>query len=249
MSTKVNKKSRDAVRFVLDALFERAKARLLGRYSNSIFFQVVRDFGVDKSTEGMARYSFASKFGVDAAPDSEILETQADEASSFIDALKQKTTAQMLDAIKNGDPSEIKDIFKKTTDNLEMIVAEEINRASNLSIADGIDQVASSQGIEDPTVFSIGPLDVKTCKYCLSMYHCKSNPKIPRVYRRSQLSTAFFKPKEWDGKTIHLNAHPRCRHSLTVLMPGFGFDSNGKVTYIGKDHDEYEAQKKRGDTE
>ena len=80
------------------------------------------------------------------------------------------------------------------------------------------------------------------------MYHTKSNPKVPRVYKKSQLSTAYFKAKEWDGNTIHYAAHPRCRHSMTLLMPDFGFDENGKIKYVGKGHDEYEAQKQRGDT-
>ena len=38
--------------------------------------------------------------------------------------------------------------------------------------------------------------------------------------------------------------HPNCRCSLTTVLPGYGFDSAGMLTYVGKDHDEYVNQRK-----
>src|SRR5690606_22089273 len=99
---------------------------------------------------------------------------------------------------------------------------------------DAVVQVAAARGIQDPTVFFVGVLDEKTCKHCLAMYHCKSNPKIPRAIKFSQLRTGeYFRAKTWDGQTVY-NAplHPRCRHSKTLLIPGFGFDDNGRVQFI-----------------
>jgi len=244
---KINKRSRDAIKLVLQALFERAKARLLGRHGNAMYFQVVRDFGIENSLEGVARDSAALAVGTKIEPGAEIIETQADEAAAFIDALQARTTAAALDAIKRRDAEEIRKVFSQATDHLEMIVDEETNRAKNLSVLDMIDQVTASQNIQDPIIYAIGPLDAKTCPACLAMYHCKSNPRVPRVYRRSQFSPAYFKKKTWDGKTIHSNAHPRCRHSLSFLAPGFGFDANGHVQYMGKEHDEMRTQKDRGD--
>jgi hypothetical protein len=246
---KVNKKAREAVKLVLQALFERAKARLLGRHGNAMYFQVVRDFGIENSLEGVARESVAEAAGVKIEPGAEIIETQVDEAAAFIDALQARTTAAAFDAIKRKDAEEIRRVFAQATDHVEMIVDEETNRAKNLGILDMIDQVSTSQGIADPIIYGIGPLDAKTCPHCLSMYHCKSNPLVPRVYRRSQFSPAYFKKKTWDGATIHSNAHPRCRHSLSFLAPGFGFDAKGHVQYMGKDHDELQVQKARGDAE
>jgi hypothetical protein len=241
---------RKSVRGAIDLLVERAKARLLGRFYKGprIVFQIVKDFGLENSLEGVYRHTAMHTVEPSAKPSDEIIEAQADSVDSVMDAFKNRMFNEILDAAKTGSDKKVKEIFNKANEHMEIIAAEESRKAQSLSKDEMIDRVAASAGIEDPTLFWVGRLDDKTCRNCLAMYHCKSDNRIPRVWKKSQLSQAYFKPKAWDGQTVHLNAHPRCRHFLSLLMPNFGFDSNGHVQYKGQGHDEYDAQKKRGDT-
>jgi superfamily I DNA/RNA helicase len=241
---------RQTVRLAVDTLFEKAKARLLGRFYTGprIVFQIVRDFGLEETLEAAHKHAAYMGTGFGTEIDREILETQAEETESIIDALKTKTFKEVFHAAKLGDTNKIKDTFKSIESHMDMIVATEARKAQSLGEEDAIMQVASSKGIEDPTIFWIGKLDGKTCNHCLAMYHTQSNPKVPRTWKMSQLEQGYFKPKEWGGDNVFRNAHPRCRHSMSILMPGFGFDDNGKVQYIEPNHDEYEKQKQNGDT-
>ena len=250
LSKSMSSQLRRTVKIAIDNLFERTKARLLGRFYSGpkIFFQIIRDFGLDDTLEAAHRHAAYMGTGINTDIDRDILETQAEETESIIDALKTKTYKEVFEAAKIGDPKKIKDIFKSAETHIDMIVTTEARKAQSIGESDSIMQVAASKGIEDPTIFWIGRLDNKTCTHCLAMYHSKSNPKVPRVWKMSQLNEGYFKPKEWQGNEVHRFAHPRCRHSMSILMPGFGFDDQGKVQYITPGFDEHKKQKKSGDT-
>lgn len=244
----INNRLRGAIRGVIDALFERAKARLLGRFSNRIYFHIVHDFGFTDTLEGASKYAASLSHGVGFNPSEEILLAHADETSSLMDALKNKTLNDVFNAVKTGDDDLIREVIEKATQRVEMVVSEELNRAQSVSVVEGIDKVSQSQNLDDPTLIWYGVNDESTCKWCKKMYRSKNNPRKPRAWKRSQLSMAYFKPKEWDESTVHINAHPRCRDRMTVVMPGFGLDEAGHIKYMGRDYDEYEAQKQSGDT-
>lgn len=244
----IKSKSRNAVKAVLDALFERAANRLLGRHANRIYFQIVKGIGIENSLESVMREAAALNSGTEYISE-EALETQNDEVKALFEAQKNRTFLKIVDAIKAGkSKKDLKDILKDTEAKVDMIVSEETNKAKNLGLIDSIDQVAASQGIKDPTLIWIGKIDGKLCPYCIKMYHCKSNIRIPRAWKRSQLVGSYFNRKTWDGSTVHYNAHPACRHSPTIIMPSFGLDASGSIQYMGLGYDEYEEQKKRGDT-
>ena len=227
------KQVRNVLRATIDNLFERTKARILGKFYNGpkIFFQIIRDFGIDNSLEGSFRHALMHAAGTGAKIDDEILEAHAEETESLIDALKSKMYKEAFHAVKINDMDKLKEIFESATNHVETITATEFRHAQSLGEDSGLMQVAASQGIEDPTIFWVGRLDEKTCKHCLAMYHSQDNPKIPRLWKRSDLKEGYFKPKLWDGNSVYRNAHPRCRHSMTILMPSFGFNDNGNVTY------------------
>lgn len=244
---------RKALKSTIESLFERAKARLLGRFYNGpkLFVQVVRDFGVDNSLEGTFRHTLMHNIGTGSRPDEFTLEAHAEESDAILDSLKAKVYRDSLQAIKERDTDKLRDIFENAKNHMEMIVATETRRSQSLAEDEAVVQVAASRGIQNPNVFFVGVLDDKTCKHCKAMYHCKSNTKIPRVLKFDQILTGtYFKPKNWDGVTVY-NAplHPFCRHSKTLLIPGFGFDENGHVQFIGQGYDEYQVQKARGDTD
>jgi hypothetical protein len=247
------KNSRIVLKNVLETLFERAKARMLGKFYNGpkIFIQVIKDFGLQNSLEGAHRHTLMHTFGPGIEPDEEIIDGHMAEVDSLIDSLKTKTYKEALQALKTKDPEKIKDVFVGATKHLDMITNTEIRRAQSFAEDDAVFKITQAKGIKDPTIIFIGFHDHKTCKFCEAMYHCKSNPKIPRAHKLSQIVMGkWFKAKEWDGKAVYnVPLHPRCRHSKTLLLQGFGFDESGSLKYIGADHDEYELQKSRGDTE
>jgi hypothetical protein len=79
------------------------------------------------------------------------------------------------------------------------------------------------------------------CKYCWSLWTRGDDKVTPRVYKLSELSANPGNPKNPDPSVSP--THISCRDILTILMPGFGFDDAGKITYIGNGHDEYAKQR------
>lgn len=77
------------------------------------------------------------------------------------------------------------------------------------------------------------------CKYCKQMYHDPNNIRKPRPYKLSQLAHGYFKPKLWDGKTPFDGAHPNCRHTMTMVAPGFTFNEQGVSDFKSFTHDYY----------
>ena len=254
MELKKNKSApmrlRRTIKMAIEALFERAKARLLGRFYDGpkIFFQIVRDFGVEDSLEGAYRHAAYMGSGSNTQIDHDTADSQADETSAIMNSLKTKAIKDLMQAAKVGDTTKIKEVFKTTESHMDMIIATETRKAQSFGEHETVVQVAQNLGIENPTIIFRGVLDGKTCKWCLAMYHSKSNPKIPRTWKNSQLSEEYFNPKTWNGTTVHRSGHPRCRHSMSVVIPGMGFNNDGYQTFIHRDYDEYEKQKREGDT-
>ena len=63
----------------------------------------------------------------------------------------------------------------------------------------------------------------------------------PRVWKLSEVGAGYHKKGDLNPKIAGL--HPHCRCCLTSLLNGFGFNSSGMVTYIGKGHDEFAKQR------
>lgn len=128
----------------------------------------------------------------------------------------------------------------KTDKAVDALVVHELHNAQNAGALDGIIGSAKSLGIGDPTVFKIGVLDDSRCKYCWKLW-TMPDQVTPKVYKLGELSGS---PGHWKNPEPSVSpTHVRCRDILTILMPGFGFDSNGKVAYIGAGHDEYKKQR------
>lgn len=249
MAKVIAKRLRNAVSEAISALFERTKARLQGKdfKGNAIYFQIIRDFGVNDSVEGVYRDALVNEIGNKGEINKEVVEAHNDEVSHLIDALKSKTTNQALDAIKSGDQDSIKEVFDKAKYHLDTIVTTELARTQNTALEDAASQVAADMGISDPVMFAIGKWDDRTCKYCKAMFHCSSNPSIPKVWKLSEMHYEYMKSKTWSGEIHKPPIHPKCRDRMTMLSPGFGFNSSGNVEYKREGYDEYMEQKKRGD--
>lgn len=244
--SKIKSLLRKTAKQVLDSMFERAKARLMGRFYDGpkVFIKIIKDFGVKNSLEGATTHSLMHHAGTGLRPNDEVLQAHAEEAQALLDSVKSKTYKKILQDIKVGDTDAIKKTFDTAQHETNRIIFHEITTAQSIGGQQGVVEVARSKNIEDPTVAWIGPLDAKTCASCLEMYHTSENPMIPRVWKLSELKQGYFKRKEWDGKSVYSKAHPRCRHVMTIIMDGFGFDNSGSLTYIGDGHDEFSHQRK-----
>lgn len=136
--------------------------------------------------------------------------------------------------------TELKDKKEKMETAVTALVNNELHTAQNYGALDGIISVSNSIGIEDPSIIKIGVLDENRCKYCWKLWTLED--KItPKVYKLSELTGS---PGHWKNPTASVSpTHVNCRDILVAIFPGFGF-KEGKLAYIGKDHNEYEHQKK-----
>jgi hypothetical protein len=141
----------------------------------------------------------------------------------------------------------LKGQVKNWSQRWKLIVDTELARASNLGAADAIIQnnKPDKKGPAEITVFKQGPNDGATCKHCRRFWFLEDGI-TPRVYKMTDLMAGGTnigrKQAEW-RPTIDLT-HPRCRHALQELRPGYGFVGGG-LQFISKEHDEYESQRRR----
>jgi hypothetical protein len=126
----------------------------------------------------------------------------------------------------------------------KLIVDTETARAANYGSMDAIFTNNKGKTAEEVYVYKIGPHDGATCEYCYKFWFM-SDRVTPRVYKMSELiaggSNVGKKKSEWKP-TVDLT-HPHGRHVMVELRPGFGFDGQGNLQYIGKDHDEFRKQR------
>lgn len=262
-------------RKLIGELFEKTKMNLLGpRYvSQAIVFSHKK---FDPSTTLMSAYTHALSHNAPSAAafdadtvrraldiaddhlnnlhDKVLTEVHAsiDQASHEIE-VKRKLARQSKQSflstpegkrIQVGLSKKIRQAVNKADAGIDRIVAYETANMQNLGAVDGIIGMAKSIGIADPNIFKIPVKDNLTCKYCKDLWLLTGS--IPRVYKLSELKGGYFDRK--DPQPTISPTHPNCRCSSTMLSPGFGFDSAGKITWKGNfsdgtPWDEYEHQK------
>jgi hypothetical protein len=191
-------------------------------------------------------------------------------AANYVDALKQKAVSDILRTVEENlaeaknkgmlkgvspqmflrseDGREIMDKIrdqlmdqkKKIDRGIELIANVELHNAQNHGVADAILGMAKSIGDADPTVAKFGVVDDKLCKDCKRLWHTEENIKVPKVYKMSELAGDSG---DWKSRVASVSStHPACRHVLTYISKGFGFDKAGRLRYVGKDHDEHKSQ-------
>lgn len=176
-------------------------------------------------------------------------------ANGYVDALKERTQARIVHDInayirdqnsksKPVSLDKTKDIFRKEMDkagkHFKLIANSESNKTTNVGTALQISKVAESQGVEDPTIFFIVHKDERNHPDTLRL-HLLPDGITPRVWRLSELGSEYH--KKGDPKPKIQGTHPFCRCKLTYLSKGFGFDSNGRVKYKGKEWNELKYQR------
>lgn len=186
----------------------------------------------------------------------DVLKSLLDSSHGYIEALKNKTKANITERIdglareaalrkEKMKESEVQAVISeelaKAKSHMQAIVESESTKMRNLGTMMDISRVASDIGDSDPTVFFVVIKDNTTCKECIRL-HLMPDMVTPRLWKFSQLKQGYHKRGENNASAFGL--HPHCRCTLTYLSKGFGFDEDGKVTFKSEGYNAFAKQKK-----
>lgn len=250
---KLTQKQLKAITSSVSDVFGRMRARLLGRIFSgpSITFSVETPDPM-LSLEAIYRHAGSVLYGPSFKPDRDNLDHAIEITSNYLEAERLKTLNKVVKGIEQAKnkaeaASVIKDELDRASGYVNMLAVTEARTVQAYAERDGIVRVAADMGIDDPLVAFLGRVDAKTCKYCLAMYHMPGNWSVPRVYKLSEVHQGYFRAKDWDGQEIFgAPLHPNCRHVMTFVPPGYGFDDAGHIKFVGPGYDLLAVQ--RGET-
>lgn len=239
-----------AVSDVVTALFNRAKARFLGKTYKATEIQIgyitkPLEHREDLSLPGI--FDSAAKAEGVTNPNEKLRQSCIDIASQYFDAHLEATKAQVLNAVQSYlhesqtsgavDPDKVlkealESVVEKAASNIKTVTENETTRAKTLGTLDAVVRMAAVDGVQDPLIYGAHPLDQHTCKECQRIYFTPGGE--PRVWKLSELSHAYHKRGNEFPSTC--GCHPNCRVSYASILPGYGF--RGQVlSWIGPDYD------------
>lgn len=252
MAPRLNAAQRAAIDGEVDELFDELLTRLLGGAftGRRLFIGYTHDL----TLPGIFEAAVSEEGG---RLDTEMVSGIAAVAQDFIDKYRAEAKAstkrraqQLLHDVDQGRlkpedfktalQGELAELWGKVKTNVHAVVATETQHAQTMGVKDGIDQVNEGLGVDDPVVCFITAKDTNVCKECQRV-HVLPDGKTPRVFKSSEVSTEYHVRGELMA-SWHL-LHPHCRCALTTVLPGFGFDARGLVTWIHADHREWDYQR------
>lgn len=240
------------IRGAIDRLFDRIRDHVIG----------------DKTPRGKRLYiayrpeltlkgifnAAAQEEGV--VPHEDVFKTLADISVSYLDATREKMKAKTVhavqgflqDAYNTGVETSLSTVLAGKLYEVQGDITRDVRRifetestvVRNTSIMDGVVRSNAAVGIDDPVVFFVTVRDQHRCDECTRL-HVSADGVTPRIWKLSELGSGYHKRGEDAPKVGGL--HPHCRCVLTTLLPGYGFDAAGKVTYKSPGFDEFSAQR------
>lgn len=254
----LGKQAIKAIHSAVDALFNRAKMRLLGRTytpKQLIISATTSPVGYrrDLSIPGLFE---SSSLAERMRPREALQENVVQTAEAYLDAVQAKAKAQVVQAVKSFitdaehagevvDPQvvlggELAEVMRKITTDVKRIAATETTRTRNVGTLDAITRVNTLTGVSDPTVAFICVRDSLLCASCKKI-HLMPDGITPRVYHLSEVSAGYS--KKGSEVPCMSGQHPHCRCSLVTILLGYGFNSSGHVTYISHGYDIFKEQR------
>lgn len=251
----LSSKAKEALGQVVEDLFDKIALQLIGdipklRHRKNLIISSQRNFGLS--------HLFVQAMGNKAPNELEqdFLKSILDSAHGYIESLKNRTRSHIAERIDGlTREAQIKKI-KLNEEDVQKVLDEELGKAKNhlLTIAEAestkfrnlgtvtdISRVAADLGDSDPTVFFVLVRDASTCSECIRL-HLMPDKVTPRLWKFSELKQGYHKRGEENPSVFGL--HPNCKCSLSYLSNGFGFDDNGRITFISTGHDAYKSRKK-----
>lgn len=245
----LNDKQKKDIEFYINDLFNRLKARLLGRFFKgpSIYFEIVQSGDPIDTMEGIYRYTIGMMYGSEAKIDFKRIKILAKITSNYLDAERLKTINNViLSAEQGSNYQEVQDLvtqnINKALKYTSVVLNTEIKNIQAYAERSGIEQLGASIGVDDPVVCKLGVVDEKLCVNCKKLWHSKENLFIPKVYKLSELKDGYNKDYKNPVPTVSCT-HPHCRHTLTMIPPNYGFDQRGNITFKNFGYDEYVDQR------
>jgi len=203
----------------------------ISKIIDSLFATMASDFlGFNPDSERISKHHnnlisiFIKGLGENpTAEERDILKTSLQITYSYIDGLKSRTKARILDKVIGlskelsdkdlpMDSNKLREIVGKELSvagsNFKMAINSEANKIRNLSTAMKIEKISASKGVEDPYVFWIVTLDDKTAKEPEKTLHLIPGTTIPRVWKLSEIKHEFW--KKGMKQTSIYGGHPNC---------------------------------------
>lgn len=165
--------------------------------------------------------------------------TVVKDVNSFLSEAKAKGVTLDVPTVLGGTLSKT---FEKISSDMHRIVDSEAQNGRAMGTLEGIVKINAQSGIDDPNVYFVIVRDDHVCKECLRLHQLHGTlDGPPRIWKLSEIGHGYHKRGDFAPKIGGL--HPHCRCSLATLMPGYGFDGAGQVTYKKVGYDEYEEQR------
>lgn len=225
----VNEDTRKAIEDIVNLLFDKLKVRLLGRFFRGpkiVFEMVGEELDPLLTLEGLYRHALTISAGANLKPSVKTMRSLSEITDNYLEAEKLKTINRVVAAVDQGANDDeidklLGEVFESAEPSVSKIVNTETRNYQANAEREGILKVSASVGEDDPTVLKYGSLDEKTCQCCLKLWHSKDNPRIPKVYKLSQLQDGYCDHK--DPKPTILATHPHCYDDQTEVLTKRGW--------------------------
>lgn len=236
----------------VDEIFDRLMTRLLGHgmTGRHLFIQTNDDL----SLPGIFH---AATTGEGGKVDTYLLNGVADIARDYINKNREQAKAQTKHRIQallsdvqagripaedfeNHVESDLHQLWDTIRSGVERVVDTESEHAKTIGLKSGIDQINDSLGVDDPVVCFIPVHDDALCDECRRL-HLLPRSNTPRCWLSSEVEASYHR-RGTDRPSWNL-LHPHCRCALATVLPGFGFDSDGRITFIATGHNELAYQR------
>ncbi len=243
-----------AIETAVDDLFDRVTARYLGpeaaqRGDKRIYIGHRPDLTLQSLYQAAAREERTKG-------DPASVVSLVDTAKGYLDLSRQTAKMRIVRTVeaflRNAEATGVKtdlntvlggqlaDVWTSTAAGVTKIIDTEAIRARNMGTLEGIIKVNAASGIEDPLVYFVVVRDSHRCEECTKV-HLMPDGVTPRLWKFSEVEHGYHERgvdrPSWSGM------HPHCRCTPATLMPGYGFDKAGMVTFVAKDHQELDKQR------
>ena len=234
-----------AIHSAIDNLFDRAKVRVLGPQSVDKRLGISATiFNPTFSIPGI--FTAASREEYIKSPDEAILKVLLGNVSNYIESYRAATKAKVTHAVDaflqeaalSGVKTDLEtvlggqltEVWGQVTRDMKRLIDTECNNSKNTGVLDGIIRVNAAHDIEDPAVYFATVRDSKRCEECTRI-HMLEDGITPRLWYLSEVGHSYHKKGE-DSPALG-GLHPNCRCTIVTVMPGYGFDAAGMITFKG----------------
>lgn len=236
----------------IDLLFDKISKRLLGRTTDKTIAIKVGGYVPELTLPALLTAAAQEER---TKPSSETVNSLVEIAQGYINAQKETAKSRVVKEVdswlQEASKKKIKtdlstvlegrlsEVFGKVEASVKKIVDTEATTARNIGTLEGITKIAAGSGSDDPVVIFIVVRDNSLCSECKRL-HLLPDGITPRAWLLSEVAHSYHQKVD-DFPSIG-GEHPNCRCSLAYLGRGYGF-VNGKIAYIGPDHDELKRQR------